>query len=79
MRISGIFILFVLSLTFENAFAWWAVAARGIEPIILSFGAVFAAFGLNDQPRHDVKLFNVKELFINKFSWSEEKKAKYKE
>ena len=58
MRISGIFILFVLSLTFENAFAWWAVAARGIEPIILSFGAAFAAIGLNDKLSHDVQLFD---------------------
>ena len=62
MRISGIFVLFVLSLILENACAWWAAAARGIEPIILSFGAAFAALGLNDKLSHDVQLFDTKKI-----------------
>ena len=36
------------------ACAWWAAAFRGIEPIILSFGAAFTAIGLNVEPNHDV-------------------------
>ena len=75
MRISGIFILFALSLIFESACAWWVAAARGIEPIILSFGAAFAALGLHDKPSHDVQLFDMKKLFKNKF----ESKAKESE
>ena len=61
MRMSGIFVLFALSFIFKSAYAWWAAAARGIEPIILSFGAVFAAFGLNDKLSHDKQLFSEKE------------------
>ena len=61
MRISGIFALITLSLILESACAWWAAAARGIEPIILSFGAAFAVIGLNDKPSHDVQLFNSSE------------------
>ena len=60
MRISGIFVLLALSLIFENAWAWWAAAARGLEPIILSFGAAFAAIGLNDKLSHNVQLFDTK-------------------
>ena len=59
-KISGILILFVLSFIFKSANAWWAAAARGIEPIILSFGAAFAALGLNDKFNHDLQLFNRK-------------------
>ena len=59
MRISDIFVLFALSLIFDGACAWWAAAARGIEPIILSFGAAFAAFGLNDKPSHNIQLFDL--------------------
>ena len=54
MRKSDIFVLLALSFIFEGACAWWAAAARGIEPIILSFGAAFAALGLNDKSSHDV-------------------------
>ena len=43
---------------FQSAFAWWAAALRGMEPVILSFGAAFAAIGLNDQPSYDIKLFS---------------------
>ena len=31
------------------------------EPILLSFGAVFATIGLNDQTRHEVQLFSKSE------------------
>ena len=63
MKETKMFVLIVLSLLFDGAFAWWAAAARGIEPIILSFGAAFAALGLNDQLSLDVQLFDVKKLF----------------
>ena len=67
MKISGIFILFAMSLIFENACAWWAAVARGMEPVILSVGAAFAALGLKDQHNHDTQLFNVKGWFKSKF------------
>ena len=54
MRKVGIFVMFALSFIYEGAYAWWAAAARGIEPIILSFGAAFAALGLSEQPSHDL-------------------------
>ena len=38
-----------------------------MEPVILSFGAAFAALGLKDQTRHDAQLFDVKGWFKNKF------------
>ena len=65
MRITAIFVFTALSMIFEGAFAWWAAAARGIEPIILSVGTAFAAIGLNDKHSHDVQLFDVKGWFIN--------------
>ena len=58
MKISGIFVLFTLSLIFKGAYAWWAAAARGIEPIILSFGAAFEALGLSDKSIQDLQIFN---------------------
>ena len=67
MRISGTFVLFALSFIFDGACAWWVAAARGIEPVILSFGAAFAALGLKDQPNHDTQLFDVKGWFKSKF------------
>ena len=72
-RISGIFALIALSLILESACAWWAAAVRGIEPIILSFGAAFAAFGLNDKSSHDVKQspFDM-EKYIMKYGNEEE-------
>ena len=63
---SGTFVWFALCFIFKGAYAWWAAAARGIEPIILSFGAAFAAFGLKDQPNHDIQLFNRKIQFEKK-------------
>ena len=51
----------------QGACAWWAAAVRGIEPIILSFGAAFAALGLNEQTSHD-EHFDVKGLFKSKFA-----------
>ena len=69
MRISKTFILIALSIIVQSAYAWWAAAARGLEPIILSFGAAFAAIGLNDQTHSydDFKFSKSKEWFKNKF------------
>ena len=67
MRISSTFVLFALSFIFDGACAWWVAAARGIEPVILSFGAAFAALGLNDQPSHNAQLFDVKGWFKTNF------------
>ena len=60
MRMYGIYVIFALSSIFKGAYAWWAVAARGIEPIILSFGAAFAALGLKDHSSLDLQFFNRK-------------------
>ena len=76
MKISGILIFFVLSFIFKAAYAWWAAAARGIEPVILSFGAAFAALGLKDQSSHDGQLFDVKGWFKNQFE-SEDEASEY--
>ena len=62
MRKGGIF-LFALIMIIKGACAWWAAAVRGIEPVILSFGAALAAIGLNDKSSHDAQLFNSKEWF----------------
>ena len=51
MKILTIFVAFALSEAVEGIF--WAAAARGIEPIILSFGAAFAALGLNNHSSQD--------------------------
>ena len=64
---SGILIFFALSFIFKSAYAWWAAAARGIEPIILSFGAAFATFNLNEKSSHDLHLFNKKVWSKNEF------------
>ena len=41
-----------------------AAAIRGgIEPLILSFGAAFAARGLDSQPNHDINHFEWKNIF----------------
>ena len=59
MKKVGIFVLIAMSFILKDTYAWWAAAAaRGIEPIILSFGAAFAALGLSEQPSHYIKLFN---------------------
>ena len=75
MRISGIFVMFALSFIYEGAYAWWAAAARGIEPIILSLGAAFAALGLSDKYSHDLQVFNGKAWSKNDFE-SEAKVSK---
>ena len=67
MRRLGIFVLLALSLIFKGSYAWWAAAARGIEPIILSFGAAFAALGLNDNSSLDLQLFKRKVWSKNEF------------
>ena len=64
MRISGIFFMIVLSMTFEYTLAWWAVAARGIEPIILSIGSAFAALSLNDKLSDDLYEYDKKGRMI---------------
>ena len=85
MRKTTILVFFALSMIAQSACAWWAAAARGIEPIILSFGAAFAAIGLNDQTHSydDLKLSKSKEWFKNKFEildpspnvgWTDKKK-----
>ena len=81
MKISGIFVLLALSIIFEGAFAWWAAAARGMEPLILSFGAGLAAIGLNNKQSldHDVQLFDVKGLFNFKFDREDEFKPDYEQ
>ena len=48
----------------QGVCAWWAAAVRGIEPVILSFGAAFAAIGLNDKHSHDAQLFKSEEYDI---------------
>ena len=53
MKIAIIVAFFALSVIVEgNLFA--AAARAGIEPVILSVGAAFAALGLNSQRNHDV-------------------------
>ena len=67
MRKRGIFILFALIMIVQDACAWWAAAGRMAEPIILSFGTLFAAIGLKDQPNYNLQLFKSKEWFKTKF------------
>ena len=57
MRRAGIFVLFALSMILKGSCAWWAAAGRMAEPIILSFGAAFAALGLNDKVNQDEPVF----------------------
>ena len=63
MRKGGILILFALIMIIQGAYAWWAAAVRGIEPIIMSFGAAIAAIGLNNHSNHDEQLFKSKDWF----------------
>ena len=61
MKILSIIIAFALSEAVEGIF--WAAAVRGIEPFILSFGAAFAALGLDAHSKHDKQpLLERKEL-----------------
>ena len=78
MRMSSIFVLFALSLIYKGAYAWWAAAARGIEPIILSFGAAFAALGLSDKSIQDLALFT-ESIDKNNKIMNESKKEEEKE
>ena len=75
MKLSSIFVFFALSLIFKGVHAWWAAAARGIEPIILSFGAAFAALGLNDKSSHDLQLFRMGPIEKNNKILNESKKG----
>ena len=65
MKLSLIFVAFALSSFVESHFM--AAAIRGIEPIILSFGAAFAALGLDnklnyDDDAHFIRMKNMKKL-----------------
>ena len=56
MKILTIFVAFTLNVIVKGAI--WAAAARAIkEPILLSFGTVFAALGLDVKSNDDVPLF----------------------
>ena len=77
MKISDIFVLIALSLIFEGACAWWAAAGRMAEPIILSFGAAFAAIGLSNKPSYDVSHFEVKDGWYNDRSRIEKEMEEY--
>ena len=57
MKILNIFVIFALSVIVVNA--WITAAVRGIEPVILSFGAAFAAFQASevDLDNHTSHLF----------------------
>ena len=65
MKLSLIFVAFALSSFVESHFM--AAAIRGIEPIILSFGAAFAALGLDnklnyDDDAHFIRMKNLKKF-----------------
>ena len=60
MKILTIIIAFALSEAVEGIL--WAAAVRGIEPIILSFGAAFAALGLDAHSKDKQPLLERKEL-----------------
>ena len=55
MKLTIIIVAFALSVVVEGMF--WAAAVRGIEPIILSFGAAFAALGFNVHSNYDIHPF----------------------
>ena len=62
MKIFKIFVSLALSIVVEGNML--AAAVRGIEPIILSFGAAFAAFsGLKSQPHYNI--------FDNDYDWDD--------
>ena len=50
MKINVIFVLFALKVIVVDAFL--SAALRGMEPVILSVGAVFAAFTKVELPHH---------------------------
>ena len=52
MKILNIFVSFAFSVIVKGTLL--GAAVRGIEPIILSLGAAFTAFGIDSQPRHDI-------------------------
>ena len=83
MRMRGTFVLIALVMIIQGACAWWAAAVRGMEPVIMSFGAAFAAIGLKDWPSHDVQHFKPREYiseYRNKITgkeWDPEIEKKY--
>ena len=76
MKISASLILLALSLIIKGTYAWWAAAVRGMEPVILSFGAGLAALGLKDQHNHDEQVFDKKGWFTPN-SWEKEDFTKW--
>ena len=65
MKLTLIFVTFALSSFVESNLM--AAAIRGIEPIILSFGAAFAALGLDNKLNRDddayfIRMPNLKSL-----------------
>ena len=61
----------------------WAAAARGIEPIILSVGAAFAAIGLESKSKPVVALFEdwpkwIRDLDFENDGVTDEQIKKYK-
>ena len=79
MKISSIFVCCALSVVIKGNML--AAAVRGgIEPIILSFGAAFAALGLNSQINHDVDHFDKKGVLgrLKEFRFNSEAKEQKK-
>ena len=64
--ISSIFVLLLLSAIVEGAF-WTDAAWNLYQPIILSFGTIFASIGLDNNQSfiRDVALFNKKDNIEN--------------
>ena len=75
MKIFIIFVSLALSIVVEGNML--AAAVRGIEPIILSFGAAFAAFsGLKSQPNYNMnenmsKLRMSYNIFDKVYDWED--------
>ena len=79
MKVLNIFVCCVLSVIVKGNLL--AAAVRGgIEPIILSFGAAFAALGLDSQTNHDVDHFEKKGFIdrLKEFSYNSEAKEQEK-
>ena len=67
MKILLIFALFALSVVVKGS--WWAAA---VQPIILSFGALFAALDLDLEPLLNVNLLDLREWMKANGKYNEE-------